>query len=503
MDYDGDGYPDILLLNGHSLPAPTVTETPGLRLYHNNRNGTFTDVTAGSGLDKARLYAMGLAVGDYDNDGRDDVYISCVLGPSHLFRNETPPRQANGKHPVFRDVTALAGVANAGMWGTSCCWVDYDRDGYLDLFICNYVRYRSLKDDLPCFLTPTEHTYCLPNAFPPSRCTLYHNNHDGTFTDVSQQSGIASAPGKALGVAIWDYDGDGLPDIFVANDTVPGFLFHNLGKGRFEEVGMASGVACDESGTPHSGMGIDATDAASDGKTHLVIANYSGVQTSYYEQIQPGVFQDRRTPVGVGPPSTNLLGFGAFFFDYDNDGWKDLLVVNGHVEDDIEQKQPDVRYAEPPLLYHNRGDGTYTELAARSGPPLTRPIVGRAAAHADIDNDGREDVLVTTNGGPAYLWRNQTRTAHHWLTFRLVGVKSNRDGIGALVTVMAGGRALRDSCRSGSSYLSANDLRVHFGLGAATQAEVTVRWPSGREEHLAGLAADRIWTLREGSGKAE
>lgn len=400
-------------------------------------------------------------------------------------------------------MTTKAGVANAGMWGTSCCWVDYDRDGFLDLFVCNYIRYRSLKDDLPCFLTPTERTYCLPNAFQTSHCTLYHNNHDGTFTDVSQPSGIAAAPGKALGVTVWDYDGDGLPDLFVANDTVPGFLFHNRGNGTFEEIGMKSGVACDESGAPHSGMGIDATDAANDSNTHLVIANYSGVQVSYYEQVQPGAFQDRRAPTGVGPPSADTLGFGAFFFDYDNDSWKDLLVLNGHVEDDIEKKQPGVRYAEPPLLYHNRGDGTYTELAARSGPPFTVPIVGRAAAHADIDNDGREDVLVTTNGGPAYLWHNQTQTTHHWITFRLIGTKSNRDGIGALLTVVAGGRTLRDSCRSGSSYLSANDLRVHFGLGAATQADVTVRWPSGSEDHLSGVTADRIWTVRDGSGKAE
>jgi hypothetical protein len=503
IDYDGDGYPDILLLDGLYLPGAAHAGHPGLRLYHNNGNGTFTDVTAGSGLDKATMYAMGVAVGDYDNDGRDDIYISCALGPGHLFHNETPPGRAGGGRPVFRDVTAKAGVANEGMWGTSCCWLDYDHDGYLDLFVCNYVRYRSLKDDLPCFLTPGQRTYCLPNAFQSSHCTLYHNNHDGTFTDVSQRSGIAAAAGKSLGVAIWDYDGDGWPDIFVANDTVPGFLFHNRGDGTFEEIGMRSGVACDESGAPHSGMGVDAADAANDGKMHLVIANYSGVQTSYYEQTDPGVFQDRRTPVGVGPPSTNTLGFGAFFFDYDNDGWKDLLVINGHVEDDIEKKQPGVRYAEPPLLYHNRGDGTYIELASRSGSPFTTPIVGRAAAHADIDNDGREDVLVTTNGGPAYLWHNQTQTANHWLTFRLIGKQSNRDGIGALLTVTAGGRTLRDSCRSGSSYLSASDLRVHFGLGAAMQADVTVRWPSGHEDHLSGLAADHIWTVREGSNKAE
>jgi hypothetical protein len=515
IDYDGDGRLDILLLNGRPL-TPGKPVQNGLRLYHNNGDGTFTDVTEQAGLDVGPMYAMGVAVGDYDNDGRDDIFVSCALGPSHLFHNigardrgpgagksQSPTPYTLHPTPSFEDVTAKAGVANKGMWGTSCCWVDYDRDGYLDLFVCNYVRYRTLADDLPCYTNVQTRSYCLPNAFAESHCTLYHNNRNGTFTDVSQKAGIAQAGSKALGVTVWDYDGDGWPDLFVANDTVPGFLFHNERNGTFTEVGLQTAVATDETGQPHSGMGIDATDTDNDGKISLVITNYSGVQVSFYRQIQTSVFQDARTRNGVGPPSSKYLGFGAFFFDYDNDAYKDLLVINGHVQDTISMEQPDVRYAEEPLLYHNQGDGTYVEIAKRCGPPFTVSILGRAAARGDIDNDGREDVLVTTNGGPAHLWRNVTGSRNHWLTFKLIGTKSNRDGIGALIRVTAGGQTQRDACRSGSSYLSASDLRVHFGLGAATQADVEIVWPSGTTDRLTGLAADRIWTVREGSGKAE
>ncbi len=495
IDYDNDGYQDIILLDGKALPGSKPTPRTTLHLYHNNHDGTFTDVTRGSGLDRDTMYAMGVAVGDYDNDGRDDIYVSCALGPGHLFHNEG--------HGHFKDVTRHAGVANDGLWGTSCCWVDYDKDGYLDLFVCNYVVYRSLADDKPCFAASGMQNYCIPEAYSPSRCTLFHNNHDGTFTDVSQKAGIAQATCKGLAVTVLDYDGDGWPDIFVASDTVPSLLFHNERNGTFKEVGMLTGVATNESGQPHSGMGADATDADNSGKISLVVTNYTAMQVSYYRQSNEAFFEELNTHNGVGPPSRNYVGFGAVFFDYDNDTYKDLLIINGHVVDNIDKVQPGITYAQPPLLYHNEGNGSFTEVSAQAGAPFTIPIVGRTGARADLFNDGLEDILVTTNGGPASLWRNVTQTHNHWITFHLVGTRSNRDGIGALLKVHLPNKTLQDTCRSGSSYLAANDLRVHFGLGEATQADVEVDWPSGAVDRLRAVPADRIWTVREGSEKVQ
>jgi enediyne biosynthesis protein E4 len=495
LDYDGDGYQDILLLNGAPLPGSADQQRSTLKLYHNNHNNTFTDVTHQAGLDMQTMYAMGVAVGDYDNDGREDFYVSCALGGGHLFHNE-----GNGR---FKDVTAQAGVANQGKWGTSCAWIDYDRDGKLDLFVCSYVKYNSLQDDTPCFAGANRRIYCIPSAYETSSCTLYHNEGGGRFTDVTEHSGVGKARGKSLGVSIWDYDNDGYPDLFVANDTVPGFLLHNKRDGTFEEMGMLTGLAVDDEGNAHSGMGIDITDVNNDGRSLLAITNYQGQQTSLYQQTADNLFHDIRYNAHISEETGKTLGFGVLFFDYDNDGFKDMIQVNGHVQDDIEQREPGTKYAQPTLLFHNQRDGTFAEVGLAGGLPFATSIVGRGVAVGDIDNDGRLDALITANNGKAMLWHNQTRTPDHWLTLKLQGTRSNRDGIGAMISVTAGGVTQRAMVRSGSSYLSQSDLRAHFGLGAQTTANVEIRWPSGIVDKIAGVACDRIGTAHEGATHLE
>lgn len=496
LDYDGDGWQDILLLNNAPFTGGSVVGRPRLALYHNNRNGTFTDVTHAAGLDREPMYAMGVAVGDYDNDGRDDIYVSCVLGPGHLFHNEGGGR--------FKDVTKEAGVGNAGMWGASCAWVDYDRDGRLDLFICNYVPYRSLADDVPCFAGENrKHVYCDPTAYKPTHCTLYHNEGNGHFKDVTTTSGVGRYAGKSLGVALWDDDGSGWPDIYVANDGAATFLLRNQRNGTFKDIGTESGIGFMADGAAPSGMGIDADDLYNDGTMCLVMTNFQGRQSLIFHQAHPLLFQDEGDASGIGPATTGVLGFGVCCFDFDNDGRKDIIQTDGHVIDDVAEREPSISYAQPTLLFRNLGKGRFAEVGLKSGAPFNRKIVGRGLAVGDIDNDGRLDVLLLQNNGPALLWHNETPTHNHWLTFKLIGTKSNRDGIGAVITVVAGGSTQRGFCRSGSSYLSANDLRVHFGLGAAARADVTIRWPSDTIDHLRDLPVDHIWTVREGSGKAQ
>jgi hypothetical protein len=494
LDYDQDGWLDILLVNNRLLPGGKVQGNPMLGLYHNQRNGRFTDRTHEAELDRDSLYGMGVAVGDYDNDGWPDVYVSCVLGPGRLYHNEGGRR--------FTDVTSQAGVGNPGRWGTSCAWVDYDRDGKLDLFVANYVKFAALSDDQPCYAGVSKsRIYCIPVAYENSSCVLYHNEGHGRFRDVRVESGIAASRGKSLGVTIWDYDGDGWPDIFVVNDTTAGFLFHNERNGKFTDVGAETGIAYDENGSSHSGMGIDAADAQNNGRTAIAITNYFGQQTCYYVQAEPASFRDDRQPSLVGPQTAESLGFGLCFIDYDNDGWQDLLQVNGHVQDDIQSREPKTPYAEPTLLLRNDHDGTYTEVGIKAGAPFTQAIVGRGLARGDFDNDGRVDALISCNNGPAKLWRNETKPSGHWLTLKLVGTISNRNGIGAVVTVRSGATTQTQMVRTACSYLSSCDPRPHFGLGAATAADIEIRWPSGRADRMVGVAGDRIWTIREGEGK--
>jgi hypothetical protein len=496
LDYDGDGWQDILLLNNAPLTGGAVTGRPRLALYHNNHNGTFTDVTAASGLDREPMYAMGVAVGDYDNDGRDDIYISCVLGPGHLFHNEG--------HGRFRDVTQEAGVGNKGRWGTSCMWVDYDRDGLLDLFVCNYVPYRSLADDVPCYASePLRNIYCDPKAYRTTRCTLYHNEGHGRFKDVTQSSGIGNLEGKSLGVAMWDTTGSGWPDIFVANDDSATFLLKNGHNGAFKDIGTESGIAFMADGAAPSGMGIDADDLYNDGSLCLVMSNFQGRGTLLFHATQPGLFLDEGDSSGIGQATVGVLGFGVFACDFDNDGWKDILQVDGHVDDDVAEREPSITYAQPTLLFRNMGDHRFTEVGLKSGAPFDRKIVGRGAAWGDIDNDGRPDVLILQNNGPALLWHNETPTKNHWVTFKLIGVRSNRDGIGALVTVTTPGMTQCTVVRGGSSYCSQSDMRAHFGLASWPTADVSVRWPSGAIDRIPSVSSDRIWTVREGVGRVE
>jgi len=498
LDYDNDGWQDILLLNNAPIPGGRVEGRPTMKLYRNiggergtaGQNPKFVDVTRQAGLDRYVIYAMGAAVGDYDNDGFEDIYVSCVLGRGYLFRNDGKGR--------FLDVTEKAGVGNAGRWGTSCAWVDYNKDGRLDLFVCNYVKYASLKDDQPC-TSGEKNVYCIPSAYETSACRLYRNEGKGRFKDVSVETGIAEGKSKALGVAVWDFDNDTWPDIFVANDTVASLLFHNDGKGRFAEIGTETGMAFDDEGNPHSGMGIDADDLNNEGQFFLAITNYQGQQTSFYRPVSPTMFRDDRMTTRIGPGTGEVLGFGVLFFDFDNDGYKDVFQVNGHVQDDIRLREPNVTYEQPTLLFRNRRDGTFEEVGLKRGMPFSKKIVGRGCAWGDIDNDGRLDVLITCNNGPAMLWRNETPSEHHWLKLRLIGSKSNRSGIGALVLVEAGGVKQRTLVRSGSSYLSQSDLRAHFGLGLEKAARVEIRWPSGQIDRYENVACDRLWTAREGA----
>ncbi len=494
IDYDGDGWQDILLLNNAPLTGGPVVGHPRLALYHNNRNGTFTDVTEGSGLDREPMYAMGVAVGDYDNDGRDDIYVSCVLGPSHLFHNE------GGGH--FKDVTKEAGVANAGMWGASCTWVDYDRDGRLDLFVCNYVPYRSLADDVPCFAgEPRKHVYCDPTAYRPTHCTLYHNEGHGRFKDVTMTSGIGKYSGKSLGVALWDDVGSGWPDLYVANDGAATFLLHNQRDGTFKDIGTESGIGFMADGAAPAGMGIDADDLFNDGTMCLVMTNFQGRRTLVFHQTSPLVFQEEDDASGVGPATSGVLGFGVFCFDFDNDGRKDILQTDGHVIDDVAEREPTISYRQPTLLFRNLGQGRFEEVGLRGGAPFDRKIVGRGVAWGDFDNDGRLDVLLSQNNGPAMLWHNETLTLNHWLKLKLVGTSSNRDGIGSLVIVTSGSLTQRAMVRGGSSYLSQSDLRPNFGLGPNTRATVEIHWPAGTVDRLPDISCDRITTVVEGASK--
>jgi enediyne biosynthesis protein E4 len=488
IDYDGDGYPDILLVNGEDWPGHSKTPST-LKLYHNNQNGTFTDVTAKAGLAVA-MFGMGVAVGDYDNDGHDDIFVT-ALGQSHLFHNN-----GNG---TFTDVTKAAGIWGPNEFSTSAAWVDYDRDGKLDLVVANYVQW-SQPTDIYCTLDGAHKSYCTPESYKGTSVRLWHNVGGGKFEDATQKAGMNDPTSKSLGLAVLDYNGDGWPDIFVANDTQPNKLYLNKQNGTFEEKAVAAGIAFSEDGVARAGMGVDAGDYDRSGHPSLMITNFANQMLSLYHNEGNGLFVDEAPRSEVGRNTLVTLGFGCFFFDYDNDGWPDILVADGHIENEIERVQKRVSYAEPPHLFRNLGGGKFQEVTAQMGIGFASPKVARGAAYADIDNDGALDVLMTTNGGRAWLFHNEGGT-NHSLRLKLMGTKSNRDGIGAVVRVTSGGAKQWQMLRSGSSYLSQSELVLTFGLGDATKAEaIEIQWPSGQVEKLSGVAGDQTITVEEGKG---
>jgi enediyne biosynthesis protein E4 len=487
FDADGDGWPDILLLNGKDW-TPRGRKSLSA-LYRNNHNGTFTNIIAGSGLD-VEMYAMGVAIGDFDNDGRDDVYITALDG-DHLFHNE-----GGGK---FRDVTAASGIRNAN-FGTSAAWLDYDRDGKLDLFVANYVQWTP-AGDLWCSLDGATKSYCTPESYKGTSCKLYHNLGGGKFEDVSQKAGIAEPTSKSLGVTVFDYNSDGWPDIFVANDTQPNKLYRNNKNGTFTEEGMAAGVAFGEDGVARGAMGTDSGDYDRSGRAHLLVGNFSNQMLGLYHNEGTGLFVDEAPSSTVGRASLLTLAFGVFFFDYDLDGYPDIFAANGHIEEEIGRVQPKVQYKEAPLLFHNLGKRRFENASAAMGPAFNRAIVARGAAYADIDHDGDLDILISTNHGPAYLFRNDGGNRNKWLSVRLVGTKSNRDGIGAVVRVESASGKQWSTVHSGGSYCSQSDLALTFGLGKDTAVTaLEIEWPSGTKQRLANIAADQFVTVDEDKG---
>jgi len=489
IDYDGDGRQDLLYLNGAPLPGYRATGPLLPALYRNAGEGKFEDATRAAGL-AMQMYAMGGAVGDYDNDGDDDLYVTAMFGPSRLFRNDKA---------VFHDVGAQSGVSRPGTFPTSAAWVDYDKDGRLDLFVCNYVRYASIKDDLPCYFRNEVRSYCIPAAYGAEPDCLYRNEGGGKFKNVTRQAGVEGADGKSLGVAIWDLNDDGWPDISVANDTTPTYAYINQKDGTFKNVAAAIGVAYGVKAAAKAGMGIDIGDDRNNGLPTMVMSNFSGEMLGFYRDDGTGVYQEQSVESGVGRPSEQLLGFGVFFFDYDSDGWQDLFVANGHVQDNVALFNEGVTYEQPPLLLRNTGGGRYQDMSPRAGPPLQSRLVARGAAWGDIDDDGRLDVAILNNQGPALLWRNESEGIGHWLKLRLAGTRSNRNGYGARVIVeSAAGKQLREA-RSGSSYCSASDQRLHFGLGSEERARrIEIRWPSGAVDVLKDVPGGRVLTVTEG-----
>jgi len=488
IDYDNDGYPDILLVNGEDWLGHQRTLST-LKLYHNNHDGTFTDVTRKAGL-AVSIFGLGVAIGDYDNDGYDDIFIS-ALGQSRLFHNN-----GNG---TFADVTKEAGLWGPNEFSTGAAWVDYDRDGKLDLIVANYVHW-SPQTDIYCTLDGVHKSYCTPESYKGSSARLWHNLGNGKFEDVTQRAGLYDQTSKSLGVAILDYNGDGWPDILLANDTQPNKLYLNKKDGSFEERGVAAGIAFSEDGIARAGMGVDTADYDRSGHPSILITNFANQMLSLYHNEGNGLFVDEAPRSEVGRATLVTLGFGCFFFDYDNDGWSDIFVADGHIENEIERVQKRVRYAEPPHLFRNLGAGRFQEVTQQMGAGFASPKVARGAAYADIDNDGALDVLLTTNAGRAWLFHNEGGT-NHSLRVKLAGTKSNRDGIGAIVRVNVGSGKQWQMLRSGSSYLSQSELVLTLGLGAQKQVDsLEVQWPSGQVDKLANIPGDQMITIQEGKG---
>jgi len=498
FDYDNDGWMDIFLVNGSTLEDLGAGKCHPSKLYRNNHDGTFTDVTTKAGLTHCG-WGFGVAVGDYDNDGWEDLYITYLDG-ALLYHNN--------HDGTFIDVTARAAVGNAGRWGTSVAFGDYDNDGYLDLYVANYVDLD--LDHLPEFGVGPFCQYrgipvsCGPRGLKGGRDRLYHNNGDGTFTDVTDKLNIDPGGYYGLGVLWLDYDLDGCLDLYVANDSSPSLLYHNDCKGGFTEVGVEAGVAYSADGREQAGMGIDSADYDNNGWPDIAKANFSDDSNNLYHNDHNGQFTDMAGPAGFGAISIPFLGFGMKFLDFDNDGWKDIFVANGHVNPQMDQHSFGVTYAERPLLFHNLRNGKFDEIGRSSDAALARRYVARGAATADFLNRGKEDLLISVLDGSPVLLRNETAKSGHWLSIKTVGTRSNRDGFGARVEIKAGNSTQSAEVRANSSFESASDPRLHFGLGTATRVDsIVIRWPSGKVDKVETEAADQELVMEEGGGVIE
>jgi len=489
LDYDSDGYQDILLVNSMDWPGHKRGRST-LKLYRNNRDGTFTDVTKAAGLD-LELYGMGVAVGDYNNDGFPDMLITCV-GQNRLFQN-------TGKG-TFLDVTKTSGLAGRQAFSTSAVWFDYDRDGLLDLFICNYVNW-SPEHDVFCSLDGKNKSYCTPEAYRGETCWLFHNRGNGTFEDVTAASGIFDTSSKSLGVAMIDFDQDGWADLFVANDTQPNKLYRNLRNGKFKDAAVEAGLAFSNEGKARAGMGVDVGDFENSGRPGIAITNFDNEMVGLYRSPAAGQFDDVSLAAGVGGPSKTTLGFGCGFADLDLDGRLDLIVANGHIDDTVRNIRGNVGYAQPPHLFVNLGKGRFRDVASAQGGGFAAPRVGRGLAFGDFDRDGDVDILLTTNNGPAYLFRNDVPAGQRSLRLYLTGTKSNRDAIGAVVRIFHGGISQMRVVHSGSSYLSQSERALTFGVGKAEQVDrVMVEWPSGISQEFTRISTKYGHQLTENRG---
>jgi hypothetical protein len=487
LDYDGDGYQDLYLVNSAPLPGFTAsTADPTNRLYRNDGDGTFTDVTAAAGVGGDRGYGMGVCAGDYDNDGHVDLYVT-NFGPNVLYHND-----GDG---TFTDVTAAARVGDPRL-GSSAAFADWDADGDLDLYVANYAKF-STDDNRTCYQGGIQ-VYCDPAHYEGESGVFYRNEGDGTFTDVTREVGGYNESGRQLGVVFADYDNDGYVDLYVANDGTPNFLFHNEGHGTFREVGMLAGVALSENGRPEAGMGTDFGDYDRDGDLDIIVGNFQWEPSRLYRNEGNGFFSDASFAAGLGEPTLSVLTFGTDFFDFDNDGDLDVYMANGHVNDRVQMFDKAVSFPQRDQLFRNEGNGTFTDVTEQSGPGMELVMVSRGTACADYDNDGDVDLFVSNNNQRGVLLRNDGGNQKHWITIRTVGTVSNRDGIGARIRVSAGDLVQIEEVRSGSSYLSQNDLRVHFGLGDRIQVDrIEIRWPSGIEQILTNVTADQILVVKE------
>jgi hypothetical protein len=497
FDYDNDGWPDIFLVNGTKLEGFPEGKGPTNRLYRNNHDGTFTDVTTKAGL-TATGWGQGVCVGDYDNDGWEDLYVT-YFGKNRLYHND---------RGVFKEVGQNAGVAGSGKgWGTGCAFVDYDRDGNLDLMVANYVDF-----DLATAPGPGERPTCIwkgapvmcgPRGLAGSKNILYHNRGNGSFEDVSIKSHIDKTDGHyAFSVSTFDFDEDGWPDIFIACDSTPSILYRNNHDGTFTDVAVTSGAAFNEDGREQAGMGSTIGDYNGDSHLDIFKTNFSDDTSTLYKNNADGSFTDSTTAAGLGL-YTQYLGWGTMFLDVDNDGWPDLILVNGHVYPEVDTQHLGSNYKEPRILFHNNRDGTFSDISASAGAGITTPASSRGLAVGDLWNDGRFSVVINNMNATPSLLANQVKNSNHWIAIRTVGSKSNRDGIGARIRVKTASRILVDEVRSGSSYISNNDMRVHFGLGNSDKIDwLEVRWPSGLTERFANPGVDQIQTIKEGTGVA-